>query len=382
MNEKLLDILKPQGDCIPEEMLLRYAKGVLSAHESRKVEEHLTECEFCSDALDGLMKSGDIQHYHARVTSAKHSLRKKMGLHEERKMFPFTRALAVAATVMLLAVSAWFVQYMIQNETQKVFTDQFEPYPAAKMDSLMPPALTPAITESATARSESKSKKGEEVKALKQVVADENPAERTKEEFSEAESAPAVSAPAIEEKKPDLNSASRAKVYADDADSNVVVTADVKKEDAKQEAITIEREANQATTLSKISGLSYADEEAMKRAQFISEHLNRGMEFYGGEKYVEALAEFQLVLKQDAFNATANFYSGVSALALANAKEALGFFHKTDNKNNQFFEASLWYEALANVKLGDKKEASKLLEKVIGINGQYKSQAEQILKEL
>ena len=56
MNEKLLDILKPQGQCISEEMLISYARGTLAAEEARRVEEHLTECEFCSDALDGIMK--------------------------------------------------------------------------------------------------------------------------------------------------------------------------------------------------------------------------------------------------------------------------------------------------------------------------------------
>ena len=114
---------------------MRYAKGGLSSEEARRVEEHLTECELCSDALDGIMKSGDVGHYRAKVSHAKKSLQHKLRGVEERSMFPFTRALAIAATVMLLVVSAWFVQYLMNNESQRIFSNEFKQYPAAPADS-------------------------------------------------------------------------------------------------------------------------------------------------------------------------------------------------------------------------------------------------------
>jgi len=115
---------------------------------------------------------------------------------------------------------------------------------------------------------------------------------------------------------------------------------------------------------------------------FVTDHLNRAIDFYQGGKYVEAVSEFQLVLQKDPSNETANFYSGVSALALNNPDEALNYFNKTDNKRSRFYEATLWYESLAYLKKDDKKEARKLLEKVVGMNGEYKTKAEETLKEL
>jgi len=41
-------------DCIPEDKLLEYIAGALSPQEANRVEQHLLECELCSDALEGL----------------------------------------------------------------------------------------------------------------------------------------------------------------------------------------------------------------------------------------------------------------------------------------------------------------------------------------
>jgi hypothetical protein len=379
MNERLLDILKPQGDCIPEEMLLRYAKGTLAADDSRRVEEHVTECELCSDALDGIMKSGDVQHFRARIISAKQSLRKKTGVGEERRMFPFTRATAVAATVLLLAVSAWFVQYLIQDESQKVFTDQFKPFPAEKMDSLVLPQVTPAISESTLAQQETYEHSAAEEKPVKEVAKKTEAVE--KDVLAQAEAAPEFAAPAEEQHLDQMQSTRNDQREERDVHKNAAAPEAASRGMAKEEAVAPDQSVVSGQA-NKRAGATPADEEAIRKSQMISDYLNRGMAYYGSERYAEALAEFQLVLKEDPSNATANFYSGVSALALDDPKKAISYFKETDNRNNQYYEATLWYEALANVKLGNKKEATRLLEKIIGLNGQYKSQAEQTLKEL
>src|ERR1041384_6032338 len=110
MSEKLLDILKPKGDCIPEEILLRYAERKLSAAEARRVEEHISECEFCSDALDGIMQNGNVQHFHSDISSIKKIVHKKVRRGEASETFPIMRTLGIAATLLVLAISAWYIQ--------------------------------------------------------------------------------------------------------------------------------------------------------------------------------------------------------------------------------------------------------------------------------
>src|SRR6185295_3857054 len=120
MREKLLDILKNRGDCLHEELLIRYAEGKLSADEARRVEEHISECEFCSDALDGIMQSGNAQQFHSELSSIKKIVHKKVRESEPSATFPITRRLAVAATLLLIAISAWYVQYLVNNNEQKI----------------------------------------------------------------------------------------------------------------------------------------------------------------------------------------------------------------------------------------------------------------------
>src|SRR6266550_3882563 len=121
MSEKLLDILKPQGACIPEQLLIRYAEGKLSSAEARKVEEHISECEFCSDALDGIMQNGNVQHFHSQLSSIKKIVHKKVRSREASETFPLMRTLGVAATLLVIAISAWYVEYVVNNNSQKIF---------------------------------------------------------------------------------------------------------------------------------------------------------------------------------------------------------------------------------------------------------------------
>src|SRR5262245_39979693 len=100
MNERLFDILKPRSECIPEQLLIRYAEGKLSPEETRKVEEHLSECELCSDALDGILESGTTQQFRSSVDSVKRIIHKKVAPAERSATFPMTRMLAVAATLL------------------------------------------------------------------------------------------------------------------------------------------------------------------------------------------------------------------------------------------------------------------------------------------
>lgn len=374
MNERLLDILKPQGHCISEEMLISYAKGTLAADEARRVEEHLTECEFCSDALDGIMKSGDLQHYYAKVSSTKRSLHRKLRSVEEKSTFPFTRALAIAATVLLLVVSAWFVQYLMNNESQKIFSDQFKPYPA---DSLVQKPMQPSISEAApqlkSVDSAITPKKNKPIPENKKNETQNSVADRKVENQVVNENAPEIEEP--------LTVTSSQNAQADEekvgADKDVTLPQESR---GAVSNFSVEPKSGYAQNNDAVETIALSKKE--ETDQFITDHLNRGVDFYQGEKYAESVSEFQLVLKEDPLNATANFYSGVSSLVLNNPDEALNYFKKTDNKSNRFYEATLWYEALAYLKKDDKKEAKKLLEKVVGMNGEYKTQAEETLKEL
>ena len=375
MNEKLLDILKPQGECIGEETLIRYAKGGLSAEDARRVEEHLTECELCSDALDGIMKSGDVGHYRAKVSHAKKSLQHKLRGVEERSMFPFTRALAIAATVMLLVVSAWFVQYLMNNESQRIFSNEFKPYPAAPIDSVIHQELIPAVSETYQSQNVDSAVTDSKIKPQKKKTELRNEPEAAQ---TKTESSSEVST-LSESKSVEAAPADNTDVVKDEelSDKNVVAPQAAGNNSA---SFTEKSRMAPAQKMDVYDSTSLPQENSSR--QLINDQLNHAIDLYQDQKYNDAITEFNVVLKSDPSNATANFYSGVSALAVNNADEALGYFKKTDNKSNRYYEATLWYQALAYLKKDQKKEAKNLLEKVVKQNGEHKSQAEELLKSL
>jgi len=375
MNEKLLDILKPQGECISEEMLIRYSKGDLSSAEARRVEEHLTECEFCSDALDGIMKSGNVQHYHARVSSAKHLLRKRLRVDEEKTTFPFTRALAIAATVLLLVFSAWFVEYLNSNSTQKIFSDQFKPYPPVSADSFSQ-SLAPVINEVGSSEQSSKisANNKEEMNSKRETASEKKDANEIKKSAPQVAKDISVPAPTNAEgtSPQEISEAQNKKAADDEPATPPAVNNSVSNFSVPKARVTEKEIANES---------DYSFRKNPEQ-DVINNHLQSGMDAYRHANYEKALTEFQSVLKEDARNEAASFYSGVCALALNNADEALDFFTKTDNKSSRYYEATLWYQSLSYLKKNDKKEAKNLLEKVVKQNGEHKSQAEQLLQDL
>jgi len=78
MNPRLPDILKPHPGCLSEAELFQYVEGKLSADAIRRAEEHFSDCEFCSDALDGIMENG-IERSKTTITSIRKEIQEKTG---------------------------------------------------------------------------------------------------------------------------------------------------------------------------------------------------------------------------------------------------------------------------------------------------------------
>lgn len=376
MSEKLLDILKPRGDCLPEELLIRYAEGKLSADEARRVEEHISECEFCSDALDGIMQGANAQHFHSQLSSIKKIVHKKVRESEPSATFPITRRLAVAATLLLIAISAWYVQYLVNNNEQKIFSDQFEPYPV--------PDLENDTQQFAPAEKE-----------YKTVV-------QPSQNASDKKSAPGAVQKREEKKESQQTLKAPTLSQEEAANQSTLSTTNENGDVAPQEyRPSLKINADSITTFSKSSNYATVptqsgvinqsravesqDEVVTNGAasrEVLVDNFRKAMSLYQSNRYAEAIAEFQTVLQQEPGNPAANFYSGVSSLALKNPDEALKYFKKTDNKSNQYYEATLWYEALSYLNKEDKKQAKNLLEKVVKLNGEYRIKAEETLKQL
>jgi len=74
-------------------------------------------------------------------------------------------------------------------------------------------------------------------------------------------------------------------------------------------------------------------------------------------------------------------YLGNSYLNTNNEREALKQFEIISD-TGKYYEDATWYRALTYLKLGENKESSEVLEKIIEYNGIYKESAEKLIEEL
>lgn len=94
-------IIFERGECLPEDMLLRYVNDQLTAKEKHVVEKHTLGCELCADALEGLM----LMKAPSQLNGIVESLNKRIGgAGEGRKpiVLSINTFMAIAAGLALL----------------------------------------------------------------------------------------------------------------------------------------------------------------------------------------------------------------------------------------------------------------------------------------
>ena len=126
MRDKLDNILN-NSECISEEMLLNYLEGTLIPSDQHHVEKHLLDCEFCSEALEGLSAMG-----FPNVRTDLNKLDQRINYRVNRsggKIIQLKRVYRIAAVIALVALfGGGFYYLQSMKKSEKVFTENFEPY--------------------------------------------------------------------------------------------------------------------------------------------------------------------------------------------------------------------------------------------------------------
>lgn len=87
-----------------------------------------------------------------------------------------------------------------------------------------------------------------------------------------------------------------------------------------------------------------------------------GMLNYKQEKYEEAIAKWEVLLKSHPESDTLNYFLGVANLALGNSDKSLEYLQNQERFQQGIFQKdAVWYAALAEVKEGKLEEAKTLL---------------------
>jgi hypothetical protein len=111
--------------------------------------------------------------------------------------------------------------------------------------------------------------------------------------------------------------------------------------------------------------------------------LEKAIKFYKDGKYLLAIEQFDIILKEHPNEVNGLFYGGLSNYHLKRYSKAETKLDSVlKNKEIEFNEEANWYKSLTLIELKNEAKAKEIFEKIIKSNGFYKIQAEEKLKEL
>jgi hypothetical protein len=111
--------------------------------------------------------------------------------------------------------------------------------------------------------------------------------------------------------------------------------------------------------------------------------LSNGLRNFNNGLYRQAIADFDIILRQFPKDLNCKFYKALCYENTENFEEAGKLFSETMNDfDDSFFEEAKWHFALSKIKLEKIPEAKYILKQIISDNGFYKAKAETMLIEL
>lgn len=367
--------------CLSSQEMLDYTQGILSTQEQHRIEKHLFECEFCSDAMEGiqLMKNPNsllsIEEELNLEIDSMTSEEEEDSDDKVKVLFPWRMAAAIAL-IFVSTLTLWMV--IPKNNTQKLMSEKSVAYPtpseisseplqesqvmqvqneqSAPLSKSQAPTILErelrvedAVTESTT---ESKEKVNEEIFSAV-------PATKAKEESDQATT---VSSNEVA-KAPEADLNAKKNVQAEMSLSEVAV-------EQKKSAV-------QATSpAARQQGAGASDDSNKYNSNDL---YKKGINEYKNKKYAAAIT----FLEQCTNKPEAVFYTGVSYLLIDNPHLALSTLEKYIQTNQaKYREATFWYLGLSYLKLDNKSAAKQSFEKVLPFNGEFEKQAMEMLKSL
>ena len=105
MNKDSSFIFRETG-CLSEQQLIDYLDGKLNEEETHAIEVHIADCDFCSDALEGLSAIENKREISLIVRQVHNQLRHELQSHQSKtkkvKMYSWLAALVFIILLILL----------------------------------------------------------------------------------------------------------------------------------------------------------------------------------------------------------------------------------------------------------------------------------------
>ncbi|MFM2225454.1 MAG: Outer rane lipoprotein [Bacteroidota bacterium] len=388
MGEQYKHIFSSNDDvqCISAEQMKLYVQNLLSPIEKRNVENHLLECEFCNDAVEGLKQSNFQEYNKALTTLNKEFRRRKRNTSRLKILYSPWKVTAVAASVCFLLIGTGiYFDLFLNIRFQKV---------AQNIES-----LSSQIGQLANLN---KSEKKDTVTIFKETVTENN-------SLSQPTATDDLTPPIVNEEAEKLDSIEKSVAAAED------VTKDLSIENKPAETIAmvdaeddgaakmiskkpmVEKKAKAEANLNKeaisktgatqtfatapatISNISVSNFD--KNAS--SSEKAEGINLLKNKNYIKAISILNAAAVKEQQNFEVKYYLGLSYYLSGNYIEAIKQFDFIMLSNNQqWYEIARYQKALAHLKINDVATAKNIFEQIISENGKYSPNAEKQLNEL
>ena len=105
----------PETLCLSYEKMVNFLDKQLSPLERAKVEEHIKECDLCSEALDGLRMIENREHALETVKGLKQDITMRLSKVHKRNV-QIRRYLSWAASFLVVAIASFiFINFQFIN---------------------------------------------------------------------------------------------------------------------------------------------------------------------------------------------------------------------------------------------------------------------------
>ncbi|MBN1598240.1 MAG: tetratricopeptide repeat protein [Bacteroidales bacterium] len=112
-------------------------------------------------------------------------------------------------------------------------------------------------------------------------------------------------------------------------------------------------------------------------------NIRQAMIYYENKNYIEAIALFEKILKEDDSRIGLNLYSGISNMEIREYEKANDNFQKViDHQTNAFIESANWYLGLCYLMTDDVEKARQIFTAISDEKGHYAKNARKILRKL
>lgn len=400
MNSPNYKELFRETGCLSAEMLLRYRDGKLSQDEKHAAEHHLTGCELCSDALEGL----SLSKSETALSDINESIRKRYTAGNPVSAKPY---FAIAASLTALVLLSWFawnqfnsigderlaVSQTAEEQSLPVITEtpsavvtpekeivssvpKYEPKPMSEPNgnrTMTAAPETDAVEEKAMAESGSS------------VVADDAAASTESEAVTDAVTFSAAPAPSP------VSGVTSSGTFSSNSNQNITYIDNLKVLNYDEtiivnKPVAASQKATRKSTSNNRQETKDTNAEeaiAMQSGNNYNSAVSGPLMLYNQAKYDAAIRGFRELLRQNPADQNARYYMAMSNYHLGKYDDAIKLLEPLAADNNSpFMEEAMFYLAESYANTGQKVPAYNLYNNIIKNNSYNNQRARDNIKNL